>query len=141
MISKEERFCLACIDGDYYLVSDLLQADATLVNCRGPVHPDHREYMNKEGAGDGWTPLHLAAHYGQFEIVKLLHHHGADTNALSDNKLANTPIMAAIAGGNADIIKYLIGAGANLKLKDKSGHDAIALAKLSQREGIAELFR
>src|SRR5690349_14838413 len=50
---------------------------------------------------DGWTPLHLAAFFGQLEAVQRLLTAGADVAALSANSLRNTALHAAIAGGHA----------------------------------------
>ena len=49
-------------------------------------------------AYDGWTPLHLAAFFGQLEAARLLLEAGADVHAVSRNGLTNTPLHAATAG-------------------------------------------
>src|SRR6267378_7356960 len=40
-------------------------------------------------AGDGWTPLHLAAFFGHTGAVRLLLERGADPHAMSRNPTAN----------------------------------------------------
>lgn len=141
MTSDSETFCHACMGGNASLVTQLLKTDPSLVNCSGAVRADHREFMKKDGADEGWTPLHLAAHYGQPEIVKLLLKNGADINAIASNAIGNTPIMAAIAGRNLEAIKSLVDGGANLKLKDKNGYDAFDAANASKDERIIAMVK
>jgi hypothetical protein len=140
-MSNAEKFCLACIAGDAAAVKTMLQAEPALVAQKGPVHPDHRDFMRREDADGGWTPLHLAAHYRQMAIVELLLAHGAPLDAKADNGIGNTPLMAAIAGGDAAIVTRLLDAGADRKLRDKSGHDALELATVEGRDQIAALLK
>ncbi len=65
---------------------------------------------------DGYTPLGLAAHFGNEETALLLLEHGADVNARSsDGNLNNMAIHAAIAGNYEHIVELLISHGANLR--------------------------
>jgi len=54
---------------------------------------------------DGWTPLHSAAYYGHFEIVKYLVEHGADIIAKNNDGL--TPLQCAESKDNEEIVEYL----------------------------------
>jgi len=54
---------------------------------------------------DQRTPLHLAANYGHFEIVKYLINHGAYINV--KDRFGNTPIDEAIHNGFDDIKEHL----------------------------------
>ena len=102
-MNAQKEFCQACLNGDVPTVKALLAADAMLANARGEVRPDHLAFMEKNGSAGGWTALHLAAHYGQPEVVRLLLAAGADVDALAENGEANTPLMAAVAGNRVDI--------------------------------------
>ena len=142
MTAQSERFCEACIAGDLAVVLELIKADSRLVNCRGLVRADHREHMKRHGSEGGWSPLHLAGHYGQPAVVKALVENGADVNALSENGEANTPLMAAVAGRRIDVIKELLESGAD-PFKPSAGgkYNAITLAELDKKMEIAALLR
>ncbi len=138
--SDTENFCNATTAGEIDKALALMEQDPSLVNSRGSVHPDHREFMAKNGAADGWTPLHLAAHYGQLEIARALIQKGADLNAIADNEIANTPLHAAVAGGKTGLAELLKEAGARLELKDRNGFTPSELAKQSERPDLVALL-
>jgi len=77
---------------------------------------------------DGWTPLHLAAFFGQVEAAELLLAHGAGINARSINAIYNTPLHAAVAGGRVDSALALIEAGAEVNAADGGGHTPLHIA-------------
>ena len=136
-----ETFIQACIDGGEEAVKQQLEADPRLANARGKVHPDHREFMRRDGADDGWTALHLAAHYGRLGVVRLLLDAGADVNALAENAIGNTPLMAAIAGGNEAIVRELLARGADPRERDRGGHNALDLTQAESRAGLAAVIK
>lgn len=71
---------------------------------------------------DGWTPLHLAAFFGQLEATRLLLTHGADLHAVSRNSMANTPLHAATAGRHPEIALLLLEYGASGSALDAGGY-------------------
>ena len=71
--------------------------------------------LGGQWAHDGWSPLHLAAFFGQRETAEALLDAGADVRAVARNSEANLAINAAAAGPRADrrpeIVKLLITRG------------------------------
>ncbi len=69
--------------------------------------------------------LHIAAYWGETEIVKLLIEHKADVNFDNGGK-GWTPLhSAALAGGfknHGEIISLLVKAGANAEAADRAGY-------------------
>jgi len=135
--SNCEELCDAAIAGDLETVDRILSQEASLVNCRGKVREDHRAYMAGEGAADGWTPLHLASHYGQPAVVRRLIEAGADINSIAENPLANTPVHTAVVAGQAECVTALLAHGPDLSLKDATGMTALDLAK---KNGASEII-
>lgn len=71
---------------------------------------------------DGWTPLHLAAHFGQLAIVDLLLARGAEVDARSHNALANTPLHAALAGEHRATARRLVEHRADVNAIEEGGY-------------------
>ena len=89
----------AATAGDVARLAQLVAADPGAASTPGP---------------DGWTPLHLAAHYGRTEAVRLLLERGANVRAVSANATANTPLHAGLAGAaDAVIVDLLLAHGAD----------------------------
>ncbi|MFN7953234.1 MAG: ankyrin repeat domain-containing protein [bacterium] len=64
-----------------------------------------------EWSADGWSPLHLAAHFGHAPACLWLLRHGADVRVRSRNGLANLPCHAAAAGNHTAVVGLLLAAG------------------------------
>ena len=77
---------------------------------------------------DGWTALHLAAHYGQLEAMDFLLRTGASPHSRSTNDLGNTPLHAALAGEQRGAAEALLKSGAEADAADAHGHTPLHLA-------------
>lgn len=72
---------------------------------------------------DGWTALHLAAHFGQTEAARALMEHGADIALRSRNPLDNMPLHAAVAGGeHVELVQLLLHHGADPNATQHGGY-------------------
>ena len=96
----------AAIQGDTVAIETLLAANRPLVSAV---------------SSDGWTPLHLAAHFGKQEAVRLLLNKGAKADARSTNAMQNTPLHAAAAGRAAGVAKLLLDHGASVNARQHGG--------------------
>lgn len=97
--------------GDEMRLREMLEDDATLANTYSP---------------DGWTPLHLAAHFGHTNMARWLLDAGADVHARSRNDLANQPLHAAAAGkAPVELLVMLLDAGAEVNAREHGGFTPI----------------
>jgi ankyrin repeat protein len=105
-----------CLTGDLARADQLVTGNRALVSLL---------------SSDGWTPLHLAAHFGQMDIVRLLLNRGANVKARSTNPLENLAIHAAAAGKHTQILKILIDHGCSPNARQHGGWTPLHAAALS----------
>ncbi len=91
-------------------------------------------------SADGWTPLHLAAFFGQRECVELLVNAGARLNQRSTNAMQNMPLHAAAAGRHADITRILLEKGSWVNARQHGGWTALHAAAQNGDTAMAELL-
>ena len=89
---------------------------------------------------DGWSPLHLAAHYGHTALVELLLHNNAPVDLRSTNQMANTALHAALAGRRADVVKILLDAGADVNAKQHGGWTPLHAAAANGDRALVDLL-
>jgi ankyrin repeat protein len=93
-----------------------------------------------EYAPDGFTPVALAAFFGQPAAVKALIAAGADVNAAAKNALKVAALHAAVAGGKLDIVKVVLEAGADPNAQQQAGFRPIHEAGTKANRALAELL-
>ena len=93
-----------------------------------------------EHAPDGFTPVALAAFFGQPAAVKALIAAGADVNAAARNPLKVAALHAAVAGGKIEIVKAILEAGADPNAQQQAGFRAIHEAGTKANRALAELL-
>jgi ankyrin repeat protein len=89
-------------------------------------------------AYDGWTPLHLAAFFGQLAAARALLDAGADVHAVSRNALTNTPLHAATAGKHSEVALLLLENGANSDVIDAGNYTPLQIATQNQLLDVVE---
>lgn len=76
-----------------------------------------QQSVTNELSADGWTPLHLACFFHRSAVVVYLLDFGAETEIVSANPTAVTPLQSALASGAEGIARTLIERGANIHLQ------------------------
>jgi uncharacterized protein len=79
-------------------------------------------------SSDGFTPLHLAAFFGQAETARVLIHAGAEVNEVSRNDMRVMPLHSAAAARRDEVARMLIEAGADVNAKQRDGYTPLHAA-------------
>ncbi|TMW55107.1 hypothetical protein Poli38472_013869 [Pythium oligandrum] len=105
-------------------VEILLKADAkpSIVNVNGSLPLHHACYCEKSN----------------LQVVKLLVDAGLDIN--HQDAQGYTPMMVAAKKNQTEVIDYLRGRGADLKVKNQFGENALHFATLRENKGAMELL-
>lgn len=86
----------------------------------------------------GWTPLHIAARKGNYEVAKLLISKGVDVNAKADDGW--TPLHWVAFNGNKELAELLIAKGADVNAKNEYGSTPLHIAAHWGNKEVAELL-
>lgn len=93
-----------------------------------------------EHAPDGFTPVALAAFFGQLPAVRALIAAGADVNAAARNPLKVQALHAAVAGRNLEIVKTVLDAGGDPNAQQQAGFRPMHEAGTNANRQLAELL-
>jgi ankyrin repeat protein len=91
-------------------------------------------------AADGFTPLGLAAFFRRRTAVRILVGRGAKVDRQSENAQHVAPIISAVAGGDADVVRELLDAGADVGSRQEGGYMALHSAAAGGDEAIVRLL-
>ena len=113
--------------GDVDRLTDLVADDPELVDAM---------------SGDGFTPLHLAAFFGQADAVRLLLARAATVDRNGTGWMTGTALHAAASGSHASVVGMLVEAGADPNNRQRHGytplHSAAANGDLASVELLLE---
>jgi uncharacterized protein len=107
------------------LVEDLVSRDPRLANAR---------------SGDGFTPLHFAAFFGEESVARALLEHHADAGAVANNALQVMPLHSAAAGRHLAIVRALLEHGAPVNARQQKGWTALHAAAQHGDRAMVELL-
>ncbi|MHB1021847.1 MAG: ankyrin repeat domain-containing protein [Acidobacteriaceae bacterium] len=92
-------------------------------------------------AGDGWTPLHLAAAFADARTVRMLLEHGAHVHQRSHNPLKSQPLHSCLAlSKSPEIVQALIDCGADVNATQAGGYTALHQAAVAGSEKLVTLL-
>ena len=78
--------------------------------------------INKEPTDDnGETPMHIAAQYGQLDVVKLLMDEEYDISRQPRNLYNDTPLHYAALNGRLEVVEFLVKQDIEKEPRDQSG--------------------
>nr|XP_015202118.1 PREDICTED: ankyrin-3 isoform X42 [Lepisosteus oculatus] len=86
----------------------------------------------------GFTPLHIAAHYGNINVATLLLNRGAAVDFTARNDI--TPLHVASKRGNGNMVKLLLERGARIDAKTKDGLTPLHCGARSGHEQVVEML-
>jgi len=107
------------------LVEECVSRDPRLANAR---------------SGDGFTPLHFAAFFGQESVARVLLEHHADAATVTHNSMQVMPLHSAAAGRNLTIARALLEHGAPVNARQQKGWTALHAAAQHGDQPMVELL-
>ncbi|XP_024913761.1 ankyrin-3 isoform X8 [Cynoglossus semilaevis] len=86
----------------------------------------------------GFTPLHIAAHYGNINVATLLLNRGAAVDFKARNDI--TPLHVASKRGNSNMVRLLLERGAKIDARTKDGLTPLHCGARSGHEQVVEML-
>jgi ankyrin repeat protein len=94
-----------------------------------------------EFSRDGFTPLQLASYFGHDEAVRVLLERGATVEAVSRNPSRLRAIHAAAASRNAEVVRSLVAAGADVNVRQDGDFTPLMAAMENGDSDIEAILR
>ncbi|XP_057326697.1 ankyrin-1-like [Microplitis mediator] len=121
--TEDELSDLSTWTDSYTLLRDAIaDAELEIVECL----LENNATVNRRGKKATDTPLHLAVHIGDPDLLNSLLDRGANVTARGKNK--KTPVHIAAEYSNIEILELLISRGGNINEKDQHGLTPLCLA-------------
>lgn len=121
--SANERFLLACENGDVTLAQAMLSEGA--------------EKDTRNGSGE--SALHLSVKSGNTKMVEFMLHE-MRLNPNVRDAFGRTPLHWAAQQGNAPVCEVLLLANANIEAKDDMGVEAKIYAEMAGHRELVKIF-
>ncbi|XP_016537328.1 ankyrin-3-like isoform X10 [Poecilia formosa] len=86
----------------------------------------------------GFTPLHIASHYGNINVATLLLNRGAAVDFKARNDI--TPLHVASKRGNTNMVRLLLERGARIDARTKDGLTPLHCGARSGHEQVVEML-
>ncbi|NXM03541.1 ANK2 protein, partial [Tyrannus savana] len=99
---------------------------------------DVQSKVTRQRPGSGFTPLHIAAHYGNVNVATLLLNRGAAVDFTARNGI--TPLHVASKRGNTNMVKLLLDRGGQIDAKTRDGLTPLHCAARSGHDQVVELL-
>jgi Ankyrin repeats (3 copies)/Ankyrin repeat len=128
--------------------------DVALIKADEHGNDDIIEYLISEGADVnvpndyGVTPFIGLCAKGRLDLVQLAAKHGGDVNSSFVAKIGEgtgtknfSPLQAAAARGQRDVVEFLLSRGADPRTRDSDGRTLLKLAESKGHEKVAGLLR
>uniref|UniRef100_A0A672IT04 Ankyrin 3 n=1 Tax=Salarias fasciatus TaxID=181472 RepID=A0A672IT04_SALFA len=99
---------------------------------------DHNADVESKVRASGFTPLHIAAHYGNINVATLLLNRGAAVDFKARNDI--TPLHVASKRGNSNMVRLLLERGAKIDARTKDGLTPLHCGARSGHEQVVEML-
>uniref|UniRef100_A0A8C8IND7 Ankyrin-2-like n=1 Tax=Oncorhynchus tshawytscha TaxID=74940 RepID=A0A8C8IND7_ONCTS len=99
---------------------------------------DHNADVQSKVRPSGFTPLHIAAHYGNVNVSTLLLNRGAAVDFTARNGI--TPLHVASKRGNTNMVRLLLDRGSQIDAKTRDGLTPLHCAARSGHDPAVELL-
>ncbi|XP_053716398.1 ankyrin-2-like isoform X12 [Synchiropus splendidus] len=94
--------------------------------------------LHCQNGKSGFTPLHIAAHYGNVNVATLLLNRGAAVDFSARNGI--TPLHVASKRGNTNMVRLLLDRGSQIDAKTRDGLTPLHCASRSGHSMVVELL-